>query len=55
MKLTEKMCQKTDLFFHKILKRVLDRRLDSQDIRALNQRLAIELSILGALNIVIII
>lgn len=44
-----------DLPFQKMLKRVWDKRLDSQNVGTLNQRLAMELPILGALSIVVIV
>lgn len=53
--LTEQIHQKIDLPFQKMLKRAWDKRLDSQNVRTLNQRLAIELPILGALSIVVIV
>lgn len=46
------MYQKTDLIFQKILRKIKDEKLDFRDIKALNQRLAMKLPILGAINIV---
>lgn len=49
------MRYKTDLLFQEMLKKARDKKLDSQDVRALNQRLAIEFLTLSALNIVVIV
>ncbi len=53
--LTEQMRQKTDLLFQEMLRRTRDGRLGSQDVRALNQRLAIELSTIGVMDTVIVV
>lgn len=49
------MCQKRDLPFWEILKKTQEGKLNSCDIRVLNQRLVMELSILSTLNTVIIV
>lgn len=49
------MCQKTDLPFWEILKKIQEEKLNSCDIRVLNQRLVMELSISSTLNTVIVV
>lgn len=48
--LIEQIHQKTNLLFQEILKKAWDRRLDSRDVRAGNQKLAMELLTSSALN-----
>lgn len=48
--LIEQICQKINLSFQEMLKRAWDGKLDSRDVIALNQRLAIEFPTLNALD-----
>lgn len=55
MNLIEQMRQKIDLPFQEMLRRAREEKLDSCNVRALNQRLAMEFPTSGALNTVIVI